>query len=107
MDAKLKAGWVKALRSGEYRQAQGLLMDKTGALCCLGVLCKVAGLEIRPDGKGVVGADESTNTAMYEPIFGILGGHAQSCPLSTRNDGASGFHRHTFPEIADYIEANL
>lgn len=107
MDAKLKADWVKALRSGEYRQARGVLQDKTGALCCLGVLCKVAGLDIREDGRGVVGADESTNTAMYTPIFDMLGGHSKSHPLSTRNDGASGFHKHTFPEIADYIESYL
>jgi hypothetical protein len=107
MDAKLKADWVKALRSGEYRQARGALQDKTGALCCLGVLCKVAGLEIRKDGKGVVGADDSSNIALYEPIFDLVGGHSNSHPLSMRNDGAIDNRQHTFPEIADYIEANL
>lgn len=107
MDAKLKADWVKALRSGEYRQARGLLKDTTGGFCCLGILCKVTGLEIRDDGFGVVGADTITNTAMYQPIFDILGGHSKSSQLSTRNDGTSSMRPQTFPEIADYIEGNL
>lgn len=107
MDAKLKAKWVKALRSGKYRQAHGLLIDKQGALCCLGVLCRVAGLEIRDDGMGVVGTDDSTRANMYQPIFDILGGHSQSSQLSTRNDGSFGFQRFTFSAIADYIDANL
>lgn len=36
--------WVKALRSGEYRQATGRLFDG-GGYCCLGVLCVIAGME--------------------------------------------------------------
>lgn len=107
MDAKLKADWVKALRSGEYKQARGTLQDETGALCCLGVLCKVAGMPIRDDGRGVVGADDSNNFAMYKPILALVGGHAKSGSLSSRNDGTCEHRRHTFPEIADYIEANL
>jgi hypothetical protein len=30
--------WVKALRSGKYKQARGVLKDNAGH-CCLGVLC--------------------------------------------------------------------
>lgn len=33
--------WVKALRSGEYKQTQDTLRDSTG-FCCLGVLCDLA-----------------------------------------------------------------
>ncbi len=32
--------WVKALRSGEYKQTTGLLSDGNG-YCCLGVACAV------------------------------------------------------------------
>lgn len=49
MDAKVKTKWVDALRSGEYKQASGVLRDDNDAFCCLGVLCDVAvkeGLEI-------------------------------------------------------------
>lgn len=42
MDAELKGKWVKALRSGKYKQGKGVLCDR-GKHCCLGVLCRVAG----------------------------------------------------------------
>lgn len=32
------ADWVKALRSGNYRQIQRRLSDGEGGFCCLGVL---------------------------------------------------------------------
>lgn len=41
MNKKLKVKWVKALRSGKYRQAEGELRSKNGAYCCLGVLRSV------------------------------------------------------------------
>jgi hypothetical protein len=56
MDEKLKAKWVKALRSGKYKQAKDYLKteievfdDESGetsrneiGYCCLGVLCEIA-----------------------------------------------------------------
>lgn len=41
MDAKIKADWIKALRSGEYEQGMGKL-QANGKFCCLGVLCELA-----------------------------------------------------------------
>jgi hypothetical protein len=39
MPAKIKAKWLKALRSGEYKQAKGTMYNpKTCGFCCLGVL---------------------------------------------------------------------
>ena len=40
MDEQVKAKWVAALRSGEYKQAQRVLKTDTG-YCCLGVLCEL------------------------------------------------------------------
>lgn len=37
MDPNVKADWLTALRSGDYKQTQGCLRDDTG-YCCLGVL---------------------------------------------------------------------
>ncbi len=37
-----KRAWLKALRSGKYRQATGHLCDNDGSMCCLGVLADVA-----------------------------------------------------------------
>lgn len=39
-----KAKWLKALRSGKYRQGRGALYrEETDAFCCLGVLCMTQG----------------------------------------------------------------
>lgn len=44
MDAQLKAKWVEALRSGEFKQGQGRLHNtENDSYCCLGVLCKLSG----------------------------------------------------------------
>lgn len=98
MDAKLKEDWVKALRSGEYKQGIGKLRERD-EFCCLGVLCQVAGIDISPDGMGA-------GTSGYKPLMRLTGKDDLS-PLFLRNDGHGKFAKHTFPEIADYIEANL
>jgi hypothetical protein len=38
-----RAKWVKALRSGEYRQTKSVLTNGNG-FCCLGVACEISGL---------------------------------------------------------------
>lgn len=46
MDKKLKAKWVAALRSGDYKQGNGVLRRETKdgvEFCCLGVLCDIEG----------------------------------------------------------------
>ena len=84
MDAKLKADWVKALRSGEYEQYRGsLYYDQQ--LCCLGVLWHISG---RP---------EQLNDLWHMH----LSGHKDH--LIFMNDDAG----KSFSEIADYIEQNL
>lgn len=40
MRKSVKEKWLKALRSGEYKQTQGVLRDENG-YCCLGVLCDI------------------------------------------------------------------
>ncbi len=39
MNPEVKARWVAALRSGEYKQATGVLRRGGKSFCCLGVLC--------------------------------------------------------------------
>ena len=41
MNAQIKAAWIAALRSGEYKQGQGRLRFGD-EFCCLGVLCDLA-----------------------------------------------------------------
>lgn len=49
MDKELKNKWIEALRSGEYKQGQGRLVQSDDNYaknyCCLGVLCDVMGME--------------------------------------------------------------
>ena len=42
MNPEVKAEWVKALRSGEYKQTKHVLHRVGGGYCCLGVLCELA-----------------------------------------------------------------
>jgi hypothetical protein len=44
MNKRVKKQWLKALRSGEYKQTQGQLREDRGnsaGFCCLGVLCNL------------------------------------------------------------------
>lgn len=43
MNPEVKAKWVAALRSGEYKQHKHALRSEDGAaFCCLGVLCDIS-----------------------------------------------------------------
>ncbi len=42
MRADVAGRWTWALRSGNYSQGKGLLRDRKGNFCCLGVLCDIA-----------------------------------------------------------------
>lgn len=45
MNPEVKAKWVEALRSGNYKQTQGRLKrhkDGEESYCCLGVLCDIS-----------------------------------------------------------------
>jgi len=41
MNTEIKAKWVGALRSGEYKQGRDYLHRDDGSMCCLGVLCEI------------------------------------------------------------------
>lgn len=99
MDAAIKAKWLEALRSGEYRQGEGTFVDE-GKHCCLGVLCEVVGKP--PMLKGAKGYGFSN----YEAIDGVLERSPASL-LERMNDGVGRYRKRTFPEIADWIEEHL
>lgn len=61
---EVKAKWLAALRSGDYRQGQGLLhqiSDGQHSFCCLGVLCDLAEKE------GVI-AGRPTRDGSFTPV---------------------------------------
>ena len=39
MNKRVKTQWIKALRSGKYKQGRGSLRNLDNTYCCLGVLC--------------------------------------------------------------------
>jgi len=41
MKKKIAEKWVKALRSGDYKQGKDRLRDEQNNFCCLGVLCNL------------------------------------------------------------------
>lgn len=107
--------WLKALRSGEYKQAGGALFDeeKVG-YCCLGVLqhCLDGGVEYIKKGcpctvpsfawledEGIRFTNFCNNKAVV-PELPTLGTDA-----ATANDGDQGVRPKSFKTIANAIEA--
>ena len=66
MNPEIKALWLTALRSGDYEQGKGALIEVTGEgqrkYCCLGVLCDLAAKA------GIVKQAESRRSTL--PAFG-------------------------------------
>src|SRR5688500_7278768 len=101
MDQIIKEKWTGALRSGEYEQGHGLLKGDT-KYCCLGVLAVVCGLTISDDdGNNIVVDGKKVG---YKPITDMVGNVST---LWYMNDGIQGYEKHTFAEIADYIDKRL
>jgi hypothetical protein len=64
MNPEVKTKWLDALRSGEYKQSEGLLRSDTDEYCCLGILCQIAadeGVISQP----TLNTDEYSDRYMY------------------------------------------
>lgn len=106
MDRKAKKKWLKALRSGRYKQGQQFLLQN-GKSCCLGVLCATQRLKPRSAGAGTgvmlfgkSGSDCYLPRDLQEKL-GIAD--------SVQNDliDMNDTKKKTFKEIADWIEECL
>jgi hypothetical protein len=109
MNPEIKAKWVAALRSGEYKQGLGYLCDTDYNYCCLGVLTdiycqEVFGTKLKPH---VMAHEEGEWLTDEVVIWAALpDGDPYVTGLSDRlsavnDDGVS------FEEIADIIEEKL
>lgn len=123
MNKRIKNKWIKALRSGKYKQATGALkkVDEKGkeTYCCLGVLCDVIDSKgwtktmgdrqgfLRRDNTGLLpkkvlrliklktdSVDEGNMRVNYKK---------QSCTLTSLND----IKHLSFKKIASIIEEQL
>ena len=102
--------WVDALRSGEFKQAEGALR-RADSHCCLGVACELYHREVggrwsMEDGEWWFVADGDENESVLpEPVRDWLGlsscnpGTGEVPSLAERNDMGA-----PFSKIADLIE---
>ena len=107
MPKKLKKRWLKALRSGKYKQGTSMMYDReTKAFCCLGVLEHVA-----LDGKVEVYGWNEDGAPSYRAVPSPAFDQRFECdfnigPLTNMNDGVGTASRN-FEQIADWIETNI
>lgn len=99
MNPKYKASWIKALRSDQFKQGRLRLVSSDGKYCCLGVLCKIAG--VPRDTHGCFDGDAVSLSSQLMVEFGIP--YRQVINLMSLNDAS----KLSFNKIADYIEKNL
>jgi hypothetical protein len=122
MDPKIKAKWIEALRSGEYKQAiKGLRVEIHGEerpfnYCCLGVLCDVLGTDWTDSGGALYGVPVRSNAQLdlrektwigddylSQNMLGIVRlSQDEQGELAKMNDRGI-----SFADIADYIDKNL
>lgn len=105
MNHEIKAKWVAALRSGEYKQGRGSLRERD-AYCCLGVLCDI---HARETGCRWGDRNEYLDCSGILPVLvrdwaglRLRDPEVDRYCLSAQNDNGA-----SFPEIADLIEAHL
>lgn len=111
MNEKIKADWLVALRSDQYRQATHTMCSPSGAKCCLGVLADI----IDPNGWTPFNEDQCGSAFFHH----YEGEESSGCHLSDVLTELTGVSRReqnllatmndlgdSFLVIADHIEAN-
>ncbi len=121
MDPEIRARWVTALRSGEYRQAYEVLRNDAGGRCCLGVLCEIAvadgvlaaAVRSRLDGSWQYDGHDTELPEAVQSWAGLSSNNpyvdVKDVPVSLAelNDGDEERGSWTFAQIADVIEGAL
>ena len=97
-----KRKWIEALRSGEYKQGRGYLIDMDReTYCCLGVACAISGGNFSTAGEGQYPSPDNFGV----PVL-LRGKNDLTTKLAYMNDGID-TRDHSFSEIADWIQENL
>lgn len=99
--------WLKALRSGNFKQTTGCLQDDSG-YCCLGVACEVL-IDEYDKVRNVLGMLHDTNPSdqIHSPdwlciVDSYISGHTGTSLIQYNDD-----HELTFDEIVDILEENV
>jgi len=108
----VKTEWLKALRSGKYKQGNGCLRDGQDNFCCLGVLADIHPdlewgehpiVNISKDIAYIEAIHKGRNSRMGDYIsYDILEAGIQG-ELASLNDDAN----YSFEELADFIEQRV
>ncbi len=111
MKKNIATKWVKALRSGKYKQGYDRLHDiGSKGYCCLGILCKVYEKDYEEIAKRLTNGFTLPSSIMEDfkissPICrqdkGLTIGKERYYSLAESND-----KRESFANIADWIENN-
>lgn len=134
MKAKWKKKWLKALRSGNYKQGTEVLMYSSkeygDRYCCLGVLCDIVKDEMGDDfdfynwtlppkevwelvlTKDTLKKAGASAEALWNDYYASMGLDEASLsvlPLTMRNDGNGLFEgrQRSFKKIANIIEKHM
>ena len=109
-----KAKWLKALRSGKFKQAQAQLCVKEGdsvSYCCLGVACRIVHPKMDLEEHGLIAKSQFRNKYESVRVPKLLHGGTDTSmldfnpvvkTLTDMNDGGS-----SFKQIANFISKNL
>lgn len=100
MDAELKTRWIKALRSGRYKQGHSYL-KLDNSYCCLGVLAQIQRCKWNAEAPIFEGVEQESVAYLAPRFAGGLRRETQM-RLAALNDGGK-----SFKEIADYIEKKI
>lgn len=111
MNPKVKAKWVAALRSGEYKQGTGQLRYRN-EFCCLGVLCNLHAKEHPRIAAKQVDSTSYMKSSFLPPsrVAEWAGLDVDAAVKIGRQEAALYHHNdagRTFAEIADAIEEQL
>lgn len=105
---RFKTKWLKALRSGEYKQGHYFLVstpayeEEKKKYCCLGVACHILGaLKKNPTRR--YSYIPARMMKSYKVPKHLIGFNALTSKLTTLNDS----RRYSFKRIANWIEKNL
>lgn len=113
MNKTLKRKWIKALRSGKFRQGNGdLYHNRTH--CCLGVLARVQGATLKGGclilkGEDVRSGEINDKNELLSSKYAAGLRENTQMHLADMNDGSNKYLglRKNFAQIADYIEKKL
>lgn len=102
---KFKEKWIKALRSGKYKQDTGQLQTSMG-YCCLGVGCRILHPKMKLN--SLIVLKENTKIKIPNMLKGAGNKqHPQYNPIVRKLTAMNDSNNRSFNYIAAWIERNL